>query len=127
MTKEQKLYRSLIMADLKLVEEHYDDADKALQLQAAYKANEAGILWYMNEERIILVALPEIQPKKMQGFLDKNYVVRHLDKITDITAIYGNIIQQLNLNQISSRIVTDAASRLAKKYKEYYSLEASEE
>lgn len=41
MTKEQKLYRALISADLRLVAEHYNDDDKALRLQAAYHMQQA--------------------------------------------------------------------------------------
>lgn len=36
MTKEQKLYKGLILADLKITESYYGDKDKALRLQAAY-------------------------------------------------------------------------------------------
>lgn len=41
MTKEQKQYKSLIKADLKLVFDHYDDKDKAVKLQAAYHMQQA--------------------------------------------------------------------------------------
>ena len=41
MTREQKLYKALIKADLKLVTENYQDADKAIRLQAAYHMQQA--------------------------------------------------------------------------------------
>lgn len=41
MTKEQKLYKALILADLRLVAEHYDDDNKAIRLQAAYHVQQA--------------------------------------------------------------------------------------
>ena len=41
MTKEQKLYKALIYADLKIVEKIYDDNDKAMRLQAAYHMEQA--------------------------------------------------------------------------------------
>ena len=41
MTKEQNLYKSLILADLKIVKRYYDDNDKALRLQAAYHMQQA--------------------------------------------------------------------------------------
>ena len=41
MTKEQKLFKSLILADLRLAEEHYSDDNKAIRLQAAYHAQQA--------------------------------------------------------------------------------------
>lgn len=41
MTKEQKLNKSLIKADLKIVETYWDEEDKALRLQAAYHMQQA--------------------------------------------------------------------------------------
>ena len=41
MTKDQKLYKGLILADLKIVESFYDNSDKALKLQAAYHMQQA--------------------------------------------------------------------------------------
>lgn len=41
MTKEQKQYKSLIMADYKLAIQYYDSDDKALRLQAAYHTQQA--------------------------------------------------------------------------------------
>lgn len=41
MTKEQKKYKVLILADLKLVANYYNSEDKALRLQAAYHMQQA--------------------------------------------------------------------------------------
>lgn len=41
MTKEQKQYKGLIKADLKLVSDNYDNEDKAVRLQAAYHMQQA--------------------------------------------------------------------------------------
>lgn len=41
MTKEQKLYKSLIKADLKIALSHYSEEDKVLHLQAAYHMQQA--------------------------------------------------------------------------------------
>ena len=41
MTREQKLFKALIKADLKLVIENYQDSDKAIRLQAAYHMQQA--------------------------------------------------------------------------------------
>ncbi len=41
MTKEQKLYKSLILADLKIALTHYESEEKAIRLQAAYHAQQA--------------------------------------------------------------------------------------
>lgn len=41
MTKDQKLYKGLILADLKIVASYYNDEDKAMRLQAAYHMQQA--------------------------------------------------------------------------------------
>lgn len=41
MTKNQKLYKALIKADLKLVLDNYQNSDKAVRLQAAYHMQQA--------------------------------------------------------------------------------------
>ena len=41
MTKEQKQYKGLIKADLKLALDNFDDKDKAVRLQAAYHMQQA--------------------------------------------------------------------------------------
>ncbi len=41
MTREQKQFKSLILADLRIVEDFYDDSNKALRLQAAYHLQQA--------------------------------------------------------------------------------------
>ena len=41
MTKEQKQYKLMIMADLKIVESYYADKEKTLRLQAAYHMQQA--------------------------------------------------------------------------------------
>ena len=41
MTKEQKQYRGLIRADLKIALDNYESTDKAMRLQAAYHMQQA--------------------------------------------------------------------------------------
>ncbi len=41
MTKEQMLYRGLILADLNILKNHMDSNDKPMRLQAAYHAQQA--------------------------------------------------------------------------------------
>ena len=41
MTKEQKLYKGLIIADLKIASHYIEDDNKALRLQAAYHLQQA--------------------------------------------------------------------------------------
>ncbi len=41
MTREQKQYKGLILADLKIAKRYYNDDDKPLRLQAAYHLQQA--------------------------------------------------------------------------------------
>ncbi len=41
MNKEQKLYKALIKADIKIASDYYDSSDKYLRLQAAYHVQQA--------------------------------------------------------------------------------------
>ena len=41
MTRDQKLFKALIKADLKLVKDNYLEEDKAVRLQAAYHMQQA--------------------------------------------------------------------------------------
>ena len=41
MTKDQKLFKGLIYADLRIVTTYYNDEDKAMRLQSAYHMQQA--------------------------------------------------------------------------------------
>ena len=65
--------------------------------------NEAGIVWYKHAATII-IGLPEINIDNMQGFINKDYMIRHLDKSDDIYAIIDDVIAVLNLTQIKHQV-----------------------
>lgn len=48
--------------------------------QSAFCLNEAGVLWY-EDAPVIPIALPEINPGNMYGFLNNEYKLRRLDAI----------------------------------------------
>ena len=43
---------------------------------SAYCLNEAGIVWF-RDTPVIVIAMPEISPSDMLGFLDDNHKLRH--------------------------------------------------
>lgn len=59
--------------------------------QSAYCLNEAGIIWYRNEIPVIPIALPEIVPENMYGFLGNDFKVRRLDLDEDVAYIYDTV------------------------------------
>ncbi len=54
--------------------------------QSAYCQNEAGIIWFLDTEKIV-IALPEIDDSLMEGFLNSEYKIRRLNSKSDISAI----------------------------------------
>lgn len=54
--------------------------------RSAYCQNEAGIIWFLDVEKIV-IALPEIDNNLMEGFLNSEYKIRRLDSKNDILAI----------------------------------------
>jgi hypothetical protein len=54
--------------------------------QSAYCQNEAGIIWFLDTEKII-IALPEIDSNHMEGFLNSEHKIRRLNIKSDVSAI----------------------------------------
>ena len=54
--------------------------------QSPFCQNEAGIIWFLDTQKIV-IALPEIVPDIMEGFLNSEHILRRLDNKNDITAI----------------------------------------
>lgn len=69
--------------------------------QSPYCLNEAGIIWYKNDLKII-IGLPEISIDNMQGFINKDYLIRHLNNSDDIYAIVDDLTKALELHFTSS-------------------------
>lgn len=87
--------------------------------QSAYCLNEAGILWYRDDVKLIPIALPEITSDNMLGFLNNEYKLRRLDSNTDISGIYDTIKDVISLPQIQIEIVTFEIDKLIKRYNNF--------
>lgn len=86
--------------------------------QSPYCLNEAGIIWYKNDLKII-IGLPEISIDNMQGFINKDYLIRHLNNSDDIYAIVDDLTKTLELNYTSHQVINTEATKLTRKYNEF--------
>lgn len=80
--------------------------------------NEAGIIWYKDDLKII-IGLPEISIDNMQGFINKDYLIRHLNNSDDIYAIVDDLTKALELNYTSHQVINTEATKLTRKYNEF--------
>lgn len=83
---------------------------------SAYCLNEAGIIWYQDNIPAVIIALPEIVPSNMQGFIGNDYKLRRLDDSGDVAYIYDVVRSSLNTRQESVGVVTAASQKLVEKY-----------
>ena len=88
--------------------------------QSAYCLNEAGILWFQDIP-IIPIALPEIQPTDMIGFLNDDYKIRRLDNADDLAYIYDTACAASTSNQAKASVVTAETRKLILKYQQLLS------
>ena len=72
--------------------------------QSAYCQNEAGIIWY-KQAATIIIGLPEITIDNMQGFINKDYMIRRLNNSDDIYAIIDDVLRNLCLPYTSHHII----------------------
>lgn len=93
--------------------------------QSAYCLNEAGIIWYKNVATII-IGLPEITIDNMQGFINKDYMIRHLNNADDIYAIIDDVISVLNLTQIKHQVINSETAKLIRKYNDFLTIRRTE-
>lgn len=87
--------------------------------QSAYCLNEAGILWYRDDVKLISIALPEITSDNMLGFLNNEYKLRRLDSNTDISGICDAIKDVISLPQLQVEVVTFEINKLIKRYNDF--------
>lgn len=83
--------------------------------QSAYCLNESGIIWFQDVPAIP-VALPEIEPTNMIGFLDSDYKIRRLDNADDIAYIYDTVCEAVSAEQAKASVVTAESHKLTDKY-----------
>lgn len=86
--------------------------------KSTYCLNEAGIFWYQDVQ-VILIALPEIKPDNMYGFLDNNHKLYRLDCDTDISSIYDIISDKISFPHTKITIITHETNKLKQKYEEF--------
>ena len=83
--------------------------------KSAYCLNEAGIIWFQDVPAIP-IALPEIEPSNMIGFLDADYKIRRLDNADDIAYIYDTVCEAVSAEQAKASVVTSESHKLTDKY-----------
>ena len=55
----------------------------------------------------------------MHGFINKDYMIRHLNNSDDIYAIIDDVISVLNLNQIKHQVISTETVKLVRKYNDF--------
>ena len=86
---------------------------------SAYCLNESGIIWFQDTPSI-LIGLPEIKPKDMQGFLDSNYILRRLNSSDDLFNISDAVHSALGIS-IPSATINATIDKTVKRYNEVVS------
>ena len=87
--------------------------------KSSYCLNEAGILWYLKDTPVIPIALPEIEPSDMVGFLNSDYKIRRLSSDTDIAEIYDMVQERTGAEPAKHTVVAVETSKLKNRYKTY--------
>lgn len=86
--------------------------------QSAYCLNEAGILWYQDAP-VIPIALPEINPDNMYGFLNSEYKLRRLDSATDIAYVYDAVCEAVSAPPPRVSLITYESDKLKSRYGDF--------
>lgn len=87
--------------------------------ESVYCLNEAGVLWYLDDIPVITITLPEITHDKIVGFFGKDSLPCKLDREEDISRIYTQITDVLEIPQKGISFANDASKKLIREYKEY--------
>ena len=83
--------------------------------ESAYCLNEAGILWY-NDTKVLPIALDDIQPSDMIGFLNDDYKIRRLNSDEDIAYIADLLKEVEALQNVKNATVVTQTQKLKSRY-----------
>lgn len=64
----------------------------------------------------IILGLPEITIENMTGFIDSDYMIRHINSPDDIFAIIDDIASTLKLPVLSHQVINKEAAKLVRNY-----------
>ena len=94
--------------------------------ESAYCRNEEGIIWYKTKtdtkRKVITIALPEIKPQNMLGFIDGTHILRRVDNKFHVAEIYDEVIENLKSDSVKSKNQTIIQTEIEKaivRYKDY--------
>lgn len=76
-------------------------------------------MWFFDKTPVIPVALPEITPENMYGFLNNDYKIRRLDCDSDISYIYDTVRAELSAQQCKASIFTTEIKKLKNRYQNH--------
>ena len=92
---------------------------------SAYCLNEAGIIWFQDKPAI-LIGLPEIKHKDMQGFLDSNYILRRINNNNDLSYICDIVHSALDISTPRLATISEAIEKTVRRYNEVVSKRETE-
>lgn len=84
--------------------------------ESAYCINEAGVAWYLDDVIAIPFGLPEINHSDMVGFLNSDYKLRRLENEEDISYLYDQAQERLNVKVVKHSIITQEIKKLLNRY-----------
>lgn len=87
--------------------------------ESSYCLNEAGILWYQDNVPVIPIALPEVGPDNLRGFLGSEYKLRSLCSDTDISYIYDTVSRQVHAPHTGTGVFMRENSKLRERYADF--------
>lgn len=85
-------------------------------IRDAYCQNEAGIIWFLDTEEII-ITMPEIDSNHMEGFLNSEHKIRRLNIKSDVSAICDIVKKYYELIPSSTKLNANI-DRLIEQYNE---------
>ena len=86
---------------------------------SSYCMNEMGIIWFTEDDAsVIPIGLSDVDHSDMIGFINSNYILRRIDKNTDLSHILDIVQNKLSLERASHTTVVNEINKLQSKYVE---------